>query len=272
MTMNLSFAPSELEIINILAQRGGSLRTLDIVLEYQKIRKNTPKQTVYRALGSLKKKEVISIVKGKTSINTHWAGYIRSFLDQLESKSKLAELPDKLSIVFPSLWSLAPTWTHYVNILLSQSDKGMPVVFINPHQWFYIAREWSEDQLVKNLKDNGYVLWQCITNNEKLDKEIIKSKFSGKTNQGAIISTLAKEKDLYINVIGDYIITVFMSEEFTREINNWYKINEDVNADNIQDLKGIIKNSGKVKIIIKKNKKKADSYRTHLSKFFYFPK
>lgn len=266
--MNFKLSPTELQIVDILTAQRGHIKTAQLVKLYKKKRPKTPKQTVYRAIAGLKKKEVVVVAKGITSANTHWIGVLRQKLDVLESHSLNQMIPDKVTYTFPSLLSLAPVWTHHVNVLTEQASIDKPIVFINPHQWFYAVREWSENQLVDSIEEEGRTLWQGINYNSAVDKTILKNKFTGRPNiHGSFITPKPGEKDLYVNVIGDYIIKVSTTAEFASAINAAYSKADNIDADFISELEDLIAHSGPAKIIIAKRKSQADMYRNLMKKF-----
>ncbi len=268
--MKFKLSPTELTIMDILTAQRGRFKTSLLVAAYKGRLPKTPKQTVYRAISSLKKKEVLVVAKGVTSVNTHWIGVLRQKLDVLETSSFNQIIPNKFSYTFPSLLALAPVWTHNVNVLIGQSEneKEKPVVFINPHQWFYAVREWSENQLVDSLEADGYTLWQGVNHISNVDKLMFKKKFTGRSAvHGSFITARPGEKDLYVNVIGDFVIKVSTTAEFARAINATYAKAETITPEFIEELEDLIAHSGPVKMTVAKRKGEAIVYRNLMRKF-----
>jgi hypothetical protein len=254
--------------MDILSNKGGCIKTSLLVSSFQKRLIGTPKQTVYRSIASLKEKEVIVIAKGITSVNTHWIGILRQKLDVLESHSLHQNLPDRVSYIFPSLLSLTPVWTHHVNILINQTSTNEPIIFINPHQWFFVAREWSESQLVNKIESDGYTLWQGINHISTIDRLILKEKFTNRsTIHGSFITPLQGEKETYITVIGDYVIKVTTTNQFSETINKLYADSKEITPEFVSLIEDSLKESGTVKIVISKNINKARQYRNMMKKF-----
>lgn len=269
MNFKLKLSVTESKLLEILSYFGGSAPTVEIVKELQKNKAKISKQAVYRSLVSLKKKEIVTINKRTTAINTHWIIFWRKMLDQLESATIQKEIPNKLSFTFSSVWSSAPTLVSYVNVLIAQSDKETPIIFINPHQWFFAARPWSEEQLVDSIEKNGYTLWQGIGHVSEIDRKLLSTKFKNRLNiLGSFITPFKNEKDSYVCVIGDYVIETRMGENFHRALNGWYASFSEINEISRSDIQNILKMNTKVKIKILKNSHRAKSYRTHMKKFF----
>lgn len=266
--MTFRLSSTELFILEILAGRGGYMKTADIVLVFKKKRPNTPKQTVYRAISSLKKKEAVVIAQGFTSVNTHWIGMARQKLDVLESYSLHQSLPDKFSYIFPSFLAFAPVFTHHANVMINQADVAKPILFLNPHQWFYVAREWSEDQLVDRIEAEGRTLWQGISHVSDMDRLILQKKFTNRpTILGSFITARDGEEDVYINVIGDFVIKVTTTSEFAQTINKIYDNNKEITDEVISQIEDALRYSGPVKMVVKRNPRLADDYRRLMKKF-----
>ena len=269
MNFKLKLSVTESKLLEILAYFGGTAQTVEIVKELQRTKSKISKQAVYRSLSSLKKKEIITINKRVTAINTHWVIFWRKMLDQLESATIQKEIPNKLAFTFSSVWSAAPTLVSYVNVLIAQSDKKVPIIFINPHQWFYAARTWSEEQLVDSIEKNGYTLWQGIGHVSQIDRGLLSTKFRNRPNVlGSFVTPFKNEKNLYVCVIGDYVIETKMEENFHRALDKWYASTSEITEVSRGDIQNILKMSTKVKIKISKNTNRAKSYRTHMKKFF----
>lgn len=268
MAIDFKLNHTELHIVNILLKENGFLKTSKIVLAYQQILPNTPKQTIYRTIRGLKQKEVVVITKGVTSINTQWISVLRQKLNQLELGPFHQFIPDRISHTFPSFLSIAPVLTHHVNILISQSDKKDPVIFINPHQLFYAARDWSEERLINNLESEGYTLWQGINYISAIDKNVLKKKFTNRPHiRGSFIEAKKGEEDIYINIIGEYVLRVTTTPEFSRALNELYDMTKTATQEFANKLQELLTHSGPVKMVIVKRKAKAQIYRNLMKKF-----
>ena len=70
----------------------------------------------------------------------------------------------------------------------------------------------------------------------------------------------------YFNIIGDYIIETFFDKKTSEAIDHFYKNTHDLTADNITKLQKIISQRGRDKIIISRNKTKANKLKKRLNK------
>jgi len=268
MAINFKLSSTELRIVDILLKENGFLKTSKIVLAYQKLFAQTPKQTIYRTLRSLKNKEVVVITKGVTSINTQWISVLRQKLSQLELGPFRQVLPDRISYSAPSFLAIAPILTHHVNILITQSDKKDPVIFINPHQLFYSARDWSEERLINQLESEGYTLWQGINYISDVDRHFLKKKFMNRPRvRGSFIEARPDEKDVYINIIGEYVLRVTTTPEFAKSLNELYASAKTYTPDFAAKVQELLANSGPVKMVIAKRKSQEILYRNLMRKF-----
>jgi hypothetical protein len=143
-----------------------------------------------------------------------------------------------------------------------------PILFLNPHQWFYVAREWSENQLVNWIEMSGRVLWQGISHVSDIDKIILKKKFTNRpTILGSFMTSFKGESDMYISVIDDFVIKVKTTNEFANTINKIYKDNKVISNEIIHQIEDALKYSGPVKMTIKRDSKSADKYRKMMKRF-----
>jgi len=268
MAINFKLGKTELRIVDILLKENGFLKTSKIVTEYQKHFPQTPKQTIYRTIRTLKNNEVVVVAKGLTSINTQWVSVLRQKLNQLERGPLRQILPDKISYISPSFLSIAPVLTHHVNILINQSDKKDPVIFINPHQLFYSARDWSEERLINHLESEGYTLWQGINYISAIDRDFIRKKFTNRPRiKGSFIEARSGEQDVYINIIGEYVLRVTTTPEFSKALNEIYAHTKVYTPDFAAKVQDLLANSGEVKMVIAKRKAQVQLYRNLMKKF-----
>ena len=76
----------------------------------------------------------------------------------------------------------------------------------------------------------------------------------------------------YINVIGDFIFTISVSKKFAHNIDAFFRANNTVTTENINELKKLCNRSDKVKMVFTRSKKEAAKWHTKWNKDFYIPR
>jgi hypothetical protein len=270
--------PKRLEdlIVNLLMD--GERATTELLSVIRINRKNTTKQGFYAALRKLKADEVILVYRKAVSLNTAWIKKMHEAFEIIEKtyttdhKSfDVLDLEEKESIsyAFSNIKNLDIFWGHSQNILIHNSQTSEPVYSYDPHYWFYIARKETEKELLKEIVAQKRQFLMTVAGQAKLDK-IIKTDFNNDFLQYSYNKDLFKKKNnnYYITVIGDYITEVFLDEQISKEIDQLYKTDLDVEkASGI--LKNLLDKKGKSKIKISKNKTRAQKLKTKMGKDFY---
>lgn len=269
--------PKRIEEYILKHLRKGPMLMIDLVETLKKDRKNTTKQAVYAALRLLKKEEQIVTYKGVASLNLTWlnsminyfylakVNYIKgdfndSFIN-LEDKEKIKyyfQNPIKTDIF----------WTHALYLLFENNEVGEPLYIYNPHEWFLLARKENEEKLFKVGVQKGHRLLLTVGNDCFLDK-YVKKYFDNESSQYHFREKpLFEENNYYINIIGDFLIEVWLNKKLADRIDKFYKEIVEWNDENLKKLEEIVSKEGKTKIVISRNKNKADKIKRMLSKNF----
>jgi len=270
--------PKRIEDYVLRYLQPGPILMLDLVKKVQSDRPKTTKQAVYAALRMLKKNEQIITYKGTASLNLSWlnsmvnyfafakSSYVKgdsaqgSFID-LENK-------EKIKYYFNSPTKADIFWTHALYLLVERSETKEPIFIYNPHEWFLLARYNNENEIFKTVTRKGHRLLLTVGENTFLDR-YIKNNFNNESNQyHSLEAPLFKERNYYINIIGDFLIEVWLDQNMSDKIDNFYTKTTKWDEDKLAELKDIITVESRMKIVISRNQQKAEKIKKSLKKYF----
>lgn len=273
-------ARENLEQIVIACLQKGPLFTGDLLSLLQKKRRGTTKQGMYAVLRKLLQSEIVLKHKKQISLNVTWLTKMESFVTLAEhfyasaSRSgSFLSLDDGENIryEFHNTNATDAFWIH-VLLLLVEAHPKRPWLGYNPHDWFFIARAESERALRDFLIKKGGQYLMVVGSKRPLDK-LIRKEFDGKRSQYFMReSPMFPQNNYYVNIIGDFIIEVWIDAAQAEAIERLYATATEATPDVVKRLQDIIRSKGKTKFIVSRNKKKAEKLRGKLSKPFYIPK
>ena len=82
---------------------------------------------------------------------------------------------------------------------------------------------------------------------------------------------LFPSENYYLNIIGDYIVEVWLDTECEKRMQHLYSSTKKY-SDSVQyELQSIIEERGKTKLVVSRNIKKAERLKKKLLKFFFVP-
>lgn len=276
--------PTTLSIEQWLLQalQWGPRRIVGIIDELKDVRPGTTKQGVYAALRVLKKQEKVVLHRGRASLNSAWVSSMASFFsiaqkyyrDEDSGDGNFLHLQDgeKISYSFKDAVLTDAFWGHAFHLLVATEQPNTPVYLYNPHQWFLIAREKSEKELLSFVLKNKRQYLLTVGSSFPLDKHI-SSLFDGEQSQYYVRSaSLFPKNNYYFNIIGDFIIEAWIDVDVANKVDDVYASSGAYTETIKKELEKIISSQGKTKLVISRNKRKADKYKSMLKKYFYFPK
>lgn len=269
--------PIEQLILKIL-QKGTTSSTKLIESIYIK-RPQTTKQGVYRVLRKLKNEEKIVIHGKSISLNLHWIKNMNEFfsLAQFYYVTKTSGIDsflnilekDKIVYFFQNLNLLDSFWSHAFHMFNETLNPIEPIFIYNPHEWFAYSRQETEQTLVKAIQEKNRQVLITVAHNDPLDKEL-KNKFGSDFLQYNIADNKIFEKqNYYLNIFGDCLIEVYIDQKITEQINEFFRKTKKIDDMALEILFKIISSDGKNKLVISRDKKKAEKYKKALSKSFY---
>lgn len=274
--MLLSAQPNiEEQIVDLLADGPH-----DSLVLLEKMQKKNPitKQGFYRALRVLLKEEIVTKNKQLVLLNPLWAGRIQKFVDRIHTIStpkeyeNLFRLQDGDTMVFrfKSIIDLYILWNHYF-FIFCQKTEG-PVVFFNSHNFWALIRSDIENEMYAWIKSNHKKAYSVIGHTTPLDRttsDYIKKDYGIEL---AYENTPSIRETVFPAVFGDYIMSTILDINTVRAIGDLYKKHQKWEPIVQKELQDIISQIKRSKVVIERNKKKAEKIRKKLMGYFVFYK
>ncbi len=265
-------------ILEVLSN--GAENTKSLIEKIKLVRKNTSKQAIYKSLKNLKENEVIIHSKEQVSLSSVWLKRLSDFVEKTRLKYQTENSPninfiglkqgEKVSYTFKNFEATDMFWAHAFDVLSDITPVTSPIFLYNPHEWFLLARTESETYLFNRLAKIGKKLFLFAGNKTTLDLYVAKY-FDGKiTNYFASDTKLFSKQNYYVNIFDDFLIEVWLDPKVSEAIDQFYKGTKDFDENAKKKLLEIIRHGGRNKLVINRNKRKADKIRNMFSKFFVF--
>lgn len=269
-----------LEQLIISHLQKGPLSTSDLLSALQKKRIGTTKQGMYAVLRKLIKAEIVVKHKTQLSLNAAWLTKMERFVSLAShfyssgvGSGNFLDLTDgeHISYAFKSANSTDAFWIH-VLLLLTEAYPEAAFLAYNPHCWFFLVRPESERTLRDVIVRNKSQYLVIVGGKQPLDRAIRKE-FDGKGSQYSMREKpLCKKNNYYLNVIGDYIIEVTIDVAQANAIERLYNSAKSFTPDIEDELRDIITSKGRTRLVVSRDKKKAEKLRRTLAKPFYIRK
>jgi len=274
--MLLSSKPKvEETIVDILAD--GPYDSLVLLKKVQKNHSVT-KQGFYRAIRVLLKDEIVTKNKQLILLNPLWSSRIKHFIDRIHTISHTKESETLLKLAdgdtmvfrFKSIVDLYLLWNHYF-FIFCQKNEGS-VVFFNTHNFWALIRSDIENEMYAWIRNNNKKAYSVIGHNTPLDRstsDYIKKDYGIEI---AYEDTPSISETVFPAVFGDYIMSTVLDATTVRAIGDIYTRYQKWEPTVEKELKEIISRMRRSKVVIERNKKKAEYLRKKLMKYFVFYK
>lgn len=267
-------------LICFLLQQG-AIDTASLIREIQEQRPGTTKQGVYAALRHLRREEVVVLHNKKVSFNVRWLKRAEEFFAVAEQhyvegdfgRDNFLNLKDgeRISYFYSSPTETDKFWGHALVVLGESSISAEePAYLYNPHEWFLIARRESERECFDIITKKRRLL---LTASEKtpLDRAVA-TEFDGDRGQYHMLDApLFAKNNYYFNIVGDFIIEVWIDPAIATQIESLYRRTEKLSDTTQQELAKIVAGKGRSRLTISRNAKKAERLKKMLRKNFYIP-
>ena len=265
-------------IIQLLQKK--SLSGADLLTEIKKHRPTATKQALYAALRKLKSDEVVVMNNMQISLSSVWVIRMAEFfqtakymytksVSQDDGFLNLAD-GEKISYSFADAHTADVFWGHAFHLFTEIFPVDRSLYIYNPHQWFIIAREESEKTLFKSISQTGRRVYVLAGARDDIDVHIASEFNQENTQYHATADTVFEKRNYYINTIGDFIIEAYLDEEVTTRVDQFYKKTKVLNHETHKQLEELVKNSGKTKLVISRNSKKAAKLQKKIGNYFHF--
>jgi hypothetical protein len=259
-------------IITTLSQ--GSISSVELQRLISEKRHIT-KQAFYKALRELMKDEIIIKNQKLLVLNNLWINKMYGFIASIDSthggNKSLIELGEGDSTVhhFNSLTSLNQLWMHYFFIMAKKvSDEQ--IIFYNKHNFWTLFRNESENFMFKWIKEHNRKAYFVIGENTLLDRKTTTYVQDFEIDTHYETKSSFEKNHYSITVIGDYILDTVLDMNTANAIDALYRNNKVWSEEVSEQLTAILKNLKRSKVVIERNKKKAELLRKKLMKYFVF--
>jgi len=270
--------PNSLEEQIISYLKNGPTKTTALV-DYFTKKKSYTKQAVYKIIKQLKKDEVITISKKEASLSSIWLKKMSDFfaLAQYNYQQPISA-PTFMSLtkeqkrvfIFNNLEEVDIFSAHTFYLLSQVISTNEPIYVFNFHQWFYYGRKENDEFLAYSLGKNQSLLL-LLGNNSPLD-QAVKKEYNKGNIQAHIIEGSKLFNKYYFAIIGEFLLEILIDQKIARELEIFYKENNEYNELAKNQLNQIIIKKARHKIIISKNNQKIEKYKKLFKKYFYIPK
>ncbi|HEY4477662.1 MAG TPA: hypothetical protein VJB09_00095, partial [Candidatus Paceibacterota bacterium] len=269
---------TNLEDLILLSLQKGPQNGVQLIHKIQKVRPSTTKQAVYKVLRNLKSQEVVVLHAKRVSLSQIWINKMseyfnlarRNYAGGVHTGEDFLSLSDgdKISYNFSNPRFTDAFWIHACSILSQVMKSDEPIYFYNPHEWFLLARYDTERSFFDLIKKSNQQLLVTVSDNTVLDKLVAKE-FDGDVLQYHMNTKRLFQKDnFYLNIFGDFLIEVWIDKKVSEDIDKFYIESRVFGAEAFESLQGIINQKGKTKLVISRNKAKAEKLKKLFKKNF----
>lgn len=260
------------------ALQAGPVR-ITVIIEYLSQHGDpVSKQGVYCALRELVKEEVVVVYKKQASLNRAWLVKLANFSTRAHQHYFEPDVPvshvktlkpnQRMKFIFKTLSSLDAFWGHALYTLIENNPTHEPLLMYNPHWWFAYSRNPSEMAILDFCKRRGTPLFETVGHNTPIDRAA--TKFMDGTHARYYVRTkpLFPKENYYINVLGEFIIDVWIDKKLHDTIELLYHTETRVTKEWIDRLESLNTIRGKSILTISRNQKRAGMLRKKLSRPF----
>lgn len=263
-------------ILEILSE--GQISTTLLINKIKAKRPQTTKQAVYKALRVLKENETIVLLREEASLSSVWLKRLADFTERAEMNYKSLDRPsidflglkqgEKISYTFNTFEATDMFWAHAFDVLTDTTPLTSPIFLYNPHEWFLLARPESEVYLFNRMIKIGKKLFLIAGNADPLDMYASKYFDGNYTQYYASPKSLFPKDNYYVNVFDDFLIEVWLDPKVSESIDALYKKTKVFDEGIKKDLLHMIRQKGKNKFVITRNKRKADGVKRMFKEYF----
>ena len=175
---------------------------------------------------------------------------------------------DSVSYSFTNPFHMDRLWGNLTILLARHHEKDQPIFFYNPHSWFFLIRNKTEHEIFLSIERYGGTVLLTCGNDTKIDRETLEKEFKNYNHSFTISADSNFENNFNLNMYGDFIIEVLFDKETANRIDEFYHKYDEINQENIFELKEIVSRNGENKLTVYKNRYKATSLRNILERNF----
>ena len=255
-------------IIEILITK--EYRVRDLCTEINESGHRVSIQSVYNRLNDMIASGIIIDSGVTVSVSEEWKHYVETQFSTNIPPLHIEE-GESVTYTFNKFEKLDIYWKH-IHILINNATQDYPTFYYLPHYfWIYIEdRKKSESDFLQKLGSGEREVYTTIGGKSKWD-QLYKIKNTKETHQIDLAPELTFKRTNNLSIIGDYIITTQLSEEYSTRIDEIYEKSKSEKELDIS-LNQLVQGTHTLKIKLSKNKSKSLELRKKLSKNMYIPK
>ena len=258
----------------------GPTRIPSLIQEIAYVEKVSP-QSVYTALRTLKKDEVVSTHNKQVSLSLIWLTKEKEKLDFSESAYKSSkqltnlssETKGKIIFSFKTINEMDLFWTHAYTILFEKMNTLAPQYSLMPHDFYQYGREATDTFWVeKNIKEKKNARL-VITHTQPLDIAVMKAR-RGKLGSAFEFllhqNPLKQKSNITYTITGDYIFKGVFDKRVNEKLELFVKNHKTLTLSPSaqKEIEKILSLKGKFTLTIEKNHKKSEAMEKKLKKYF----
>jgi hypothetical protein len=257
-----------------------SMSGADLLKTIQRSRPHTTKQALYAALRKLKKDEIVVMNHMMMALSSVWVIRMADFFQTAKYMyTKTTSQDDgflnlkegeKISYSFADAHTADMFWGHAFHLFTEIFPIQESLYIYNPHEWFILARAESEKALFNNLSQTGRNSYILVGSKEFIDLQVAREFNQEKVHYHATKDNVFEKRNYYVNSVGDFIIEAYLDEDITDKVDFFYQETKVLNKDTRQKLQEMVTLSGKTKLIISRNQKKAAKLQKMIGNYFHF--
>ncbi len=222
-------------------------------------------RAIYKAVDSLLGEGVFMKVGKNVWISQEW---VRKLREHLSAPLPALGLGEKISYTFTSIEHLDAFWKT-IALQLEEYERDEQIFFYNSHNfWAYIPqRKASEDAYYEHFTTERKHAYFTVGGVSHADRDF-KRKYQNEYLQIDTRAHAGIGRRDHITILGDFIITVQLSNELTKRIDALYEGGQSVETF-LPLVIEVCAMYGKTKFVFENNARKAKNLRQKLSPSFY---
>ncbi len=271
------FAQQSLQTQIIQELKEGPRLLTELVEDLKQKRKGTSKQGVYKAIKSLQNSEVLLVHDHKASLNLQWLTQLCLFSELAnrqyltpQAAGHLANLRQNESLIykFNNPKNADSFWNHALYTLIAATKETDDLFCYNPHSWFWLVRRHEEANLVDFLKSFNRRYFMTVSGQTPGDSYLTKTFEAINSQYNMLENPLFKENNYHLNIIGNFLIEVWLDHKTANKLEEWYLTTKFVDSTSLIDLDTIVSQKKPVRIKISNKPTKASQIRKTLQSGF----
>ncbi len=265
------------EIIYCLAQKGKQ-KVTEIQRALEKKGIAVTIQGIYRALRELQKDGAAIRERHTFSLRISWILDLAYLVDEMETtylhQDYLTQLlptgAGQRVWYFTDLLKMNDFWSQLLIAMATTHQKAISLNFV-PHRWFELMQRNQESQFKRAFCGLVTHEYSLIGSQSFLDRYVL-SLAKKYPNEHVYVSStlrgLTENKSQYIDILGDFILTITLSRDMSEEIERLFASIKKVEDIRNSDILAVFTKPTKIKITLKKDAKKAAVFYKKFERIF----